>query len=255
MSLPNFSLEGKVAVVTGGRRGLGKGMALTLAAAGADVAICDLVAEDGELEVVAGEIKKLGRRSLAVKVDVTQKSEVDALVKKVEEELGPIDILVNNAGISSGYTMLETTEDEWHKVIDTDLTSCYLCSQAVGKGMVERRRGSIISIASGAGIRGFAGRNTYNIAKAGVIMLTKVLARDWGKYNIRVNAIAPTIVKTEMSRGMQEDPKAEAAEAARIPLGRLGEVSDFAGPVLLLASDASSYITGHTIVVDGGQLA
>jgi len=248
-------LEGKVAVVTGGRRGLGKGMALTLAAAGADVAICDLVAEDGELEVVAGEIKKLGRRSLAVKVDVTQKSEVDALVKKVEEELGPIDILVNNAGISSGYTMLETTEDEWHKVIDTDLTSCYLCSQAVGKGMVERRRGSIISIASGAGIRGFAGRNTYNIAKAGVIMLTKVLARDWGKYNIRVNAIAPTIVKTEMSRGMQEDPKAEAAEAARIPLGRLGEVSDFAGPVLLLASDASSYITGHTIVVDGGQLA
>lgn len=255
MSISTFSLEGKVALVTGGRRGLGRGMALGLAEAGADVAICDLVVEDGELEAVAGEIKKLGRRSLAVKTDVTQKSEVDALVKKVEEELGPIDILVNNAGTGSRYTMLETTEDEWHRVIDTDLTSCYLCSQAVGRGMVERRRGSIISIASGAGIRGFSGRNTYNVAKAGVIMLTKVLARDWGKYNVRVNAIAPTIVKTEMSRGMQENPQALAAEAARIPLGRLAEVSDLVGPAIFLASDASGYITGDTIVVDGGQLA
>ena len=253
MSISRFSLEGKVAVVTGGRRGIGKAIALGFAEAGADVAVCDLVVEDGELEAVAEEIKRLGRRSLAVQTDVTRESEVNNLVKRVEDELGAIDILVNNAGIGGGPRMLETTEDDWQKMIDTDLKSCYLCCRAVGKGMIERRRGSIISIASAAGIRGFSERNTYNVAKAGVIMLTKVLGRDWGKSNVRANALAPTMVKTEMIKDM--DPKAEAAEAARIPLSRLAEMNDLVGPAIFLASDASSYITGHTIVVDGGQLA
>jgi len=255
MSIPSFSLEGKVAVVTGGRRGIGRAIALAFAEAGADVAVCDSVIEDGELAAVVEEIQRLGRRSLAVQTDVTRKSEVDNLVKRVMDTLGAIDILVNNAGIGSRPTMLETPEDEWQKVIDVNLKGCYLCSQAVGKGMVERRRGSIISIASAAGIKGFAGRNTYNISKAGVIMLTKVLSRDLGKYNVRVNAIAPAIIRTELSRHRWEDPKALAAEEARIPLGRLGKVEDLTGPALFLASDASSYITGHTIVVDGGQLA
>ncbi len=250
-----FSLTDKVAIVTGGRRGLGRGIALAFSQAGADVAVCDVVVEGGELEAVAKEIQKLGRRSLAVKIDVTKKVEVDSMVNRVKAELGPVDILVNAAGVSSEPTLLNTTEDEWHRVIDIDLTGCYLCAQAVAKGMVERRRGNIISIASGAGIRGFAEMNTYNIAKAGVIMLTKVLARDLGKHNVRVNAIAPTIARTEMGRHWFEDPEAEAKEAARIPLRRLAEVEDITGPALFLASDASSYVTGHTLVVDGGQLA
>lgn len=254
MSLPRFSLEGKVALITGSRRGIGKAIALTFAEAGADVAVCDYVVENGELRAVAEEIQGLGRRSLAVQVDVGQKAEVDNLVKSVVDELGAVDILVNNAGINSAPPLLETSEDEWRKVISVNLEGCYLCSQAVGKLMVERRTGNIINIASAGGIRAFAGKNAYNISKAGVIMLTKVLARDLGKYNVRVNAIAPSIIRTEMARGLFENPQAAAKEEARIPLGRLGELEDMTGPALFLASDASSYITGHTIIVDGGQL-
>lgn len=253
MSISRFSLAGKVAIVTGARRGIGKAIALGFAEAGADVAVCDIVLADGELRAVAKEIKKLGRRSLAVKCDVTKKSQVEKLVKGVEEKLGPIDILVNDAGIGGGPRLLETSEADWHKYIDTDLTSYFLCAQAVGRRMMERKRGCIISIASAAGIRGFSERNTYNVAKAGVIMLTKVMARDWARYNIRANAIAPTMVKTEMIR--RQDPKALEAEAARVPLGRLAEPSDLVGPAIFLASDASSYVSGDTIIVDGAQLA
>lgn len=255
MYAPNFSLAGKVALVTGARRGIGKAVALAFAEAGADVAICDLVVEDGQLEAAAKEIQQRGRRSVAVQADVTRQADVVNLVKKVEDEIGVIDILFNNVGISGGPPLIEQSEEQWDKVIDTDLKSCYLCCKAVLKGMVERRKGNIISVASAAGIRGFSERNAYNIAKAGVIMLTKVLARDLGKYNIRVNAIAPTMVKTEMIRELLEDPQASAAEARRTPLGRLAEVSDMVGPAIFLASDAAGYITGHTLVVDGGQLA
>ncbi len=255
MSLPNFSLEDRVAVVTGGRRGIGKAIALTFAEAGADVAVCDFVVDDGELEAVAEEIRGLGRRSLAGRVDVTKKSEIDDFMSKVVNELGGIDILVNNAGVAGGGPLINMPEKEWHRIMDINLTGSFLCSQAVLQGMVERRRGSIINIASAAGIRGFSSRNIYNISKAGVIMFTKVLARDLGKHNIRVNAIAPSIIKTDLTRGMWENQQALNAEASRIPLGRIGDVQDIAGPALLLASDASSYITGDTIVVDGGQLA
>jgi len=255
LSVPDFSLQGKVAVVTGSRRGIGKAIALTFAQAGADVAVCDYIVEGGELEAVAEEIRGLGRRSLAVQTDVSKKSDVDNMVKKVTDELGPIDILVNNAGTYRGSVLIQQTEEDWNAVIGTNLTGCFLCSQAVGRGMIERRKGNIINIASGAGIRGFAGRNSYNVSKAGVIMVTKVLARDLAKYGIRVNALAPTNLKTDMTRGIWENPKTLAAEEARIPLGRLGEVDDMAGPALLLASDASGYITGHTIVLDGGSMA
>jgi NAD(P)-dependent dehydrogenase (short-subunit alcohol dehydrogenase family) len=255
MGISCFSLEGKIALVTGSRRGIGKAIALILADAGADVAVCDLVADSGELEAVAEEIKKRGSRSLAVQTDITQKSDVDNLIRRVVEGLGAIDILVNNAGVDSTFTLLETPEEEWNRIIDTDLKSYYLCSRAVSRGMIERRRGNIINVASAAGIRGFGGMSAYNIAKAGVIMLTKVLARSLGRYNIRVNAIAPSIIMTEMRRDLAENPDAAAREAARIPLGRLGEVEDLTGPALFLASDAADYITGHTIVVDGGQLA
>jgi len=255
MSLPDFSLEGKVAVVTGARRGIGKAIALTFAEAGADVAVCDVVIDDGQLESVADDIHKFGRRSMAVQVDVSKKADVDSFISRVEDELGPVDILVNNAGVSRGSVLIEQTEEQYQEVMDINLKGSYLCAQAVGKGMIERKSGNIINIASGAGIRGFAGRNAYNISKAGLIMLTKVLARDLAKHGIRVNALAPTNLKTDFTRRLWENPQALAAEEARIPLGRLGEVSDMAGPALFLASNASGYITGHTLVLDGGQLA
>ncbi len=256
MSIPSFSLEGKVAIVTGGKGEIGKAIALAFAEAGADVAVCTRVVEGGELAAVAEEIQRLGRRSLAVQTDVTRKSEVDNLVKRVMDELGAIDILVNNAGIRSGVrSVLETTEDEWHKIFDVNLKGCFLCSQAAAKTMIEQKRGNIINITSVAGLRGFAGRGAYNMTKAGMIMLTRNLARDLGRHNIRVNAIAPATVKTEMSRHIWGVPQTLKKAEASYPLGRLAEVSDIVGPALFLASDASSYISGHTISVDGGLLA
>lgn len=254
MKMPSFSLEGRVALVTGARRGIGKAIALALAGAGADVAVCDIVVEGGELQDVAEEIQGIGRRSLAIQTDVSQKPEVDNLVRQVEEGLGGIDILVNNAGISGAPVLIDTPEDVWDRVIDVNLKGSFLCSQTVARGMVERGGGSIICIASAGGIRAFS-RSSYNVSKAGVIMLVQALARDLGRYDIRANAIAPTIIKTEMTRRLQEDPKALTAEAARIPLRRVGEVEDVAGVAVFLAADASSYVSGHTIPVDGGQLA
>ncbi len=168
MSVPSLSLEGKVAIVTGGKRGIGRAIALAFAEAGTDVAVCTRVVEGGELAAVAEEIRKLGRRSLAVQTDVTKKSEVDNLVKRVLDEFGVIDILVNNAGIFPAPLLLETPEDEWHNFIDGNLKGCYLCSQAVGKRMVEqRKRGNIINIASYAGFRAMPTMPAYSIAKAG----------------------------------------------------------------------------------------
>ena len=255
MSMTSFSLEGRVALITGARRGLGKAFALAMAEAGADVAVSDYVFETGELEAVAEEVRKMGRNSIAVQADVTCKSDVDNLVAKTIEKFGVIDILVNNAGVSSDPAILETSEEEWHRVMNINVTSILLCSQAVSKGMMERKRGSIINLASCAGIRGFASRNTYNVSKAGAVMLTKVLARDLGKYNVRVNAIAPSMVDTPMTEDFFNDPEKSKSEARRIPLGRTGEVSDLVGPAIFLASDAASYISAHTLVVDGGQLA
>jgi len=255
MALPDFTLKGKVAIVTGARRGIGQGIAVCFAEAGADVAICDAVVEDGELDKTAQEIKRLGRRAFAMKVDVSQKEEVDAFVEKAISTLGSIDILVNNAGIAGGPPLVEESLENFQRTMDVNLKGVYLFCQAVGRKMVIRKKGSIVNIASGAGLRGFSTRNSYNISKAGVIMLTKVMARDLAKYNVRVNAIAPTNLKSEMTREMWSDPKVLAAEAGRIPIGRLAEVQDILGPALLLASDASGYITGDTILLDGGQLA
>lgn len=255
MSIPSFSLEGKVAIVTGGRRGIGKAIALCFAEAGADVVVCDRIIEDGELESTAKEIQALGRRSVALRVDITVKSDVESMVEQTVKEFGTIDILVNNAAIIKRVPLFEVDEDDWDRVIDTDLKGYFLCCQAVAKRMIERKKGNIINMASVAALKGLSKRGAYNIAKAGVIMLTRGLAWDLGRYNIRVNAIAPAIVKTEMARGFWEDPKALAAEEARIPLGRLAETNDIIGPALFLASDASRFITGHTIIVDGGQLA
>jgi len=270
MTIPSLSLENRVALVTGSKRGIGKAIALVLAEAGADVAIADYVIDDGELEVVADEIRGLGRRCLAVRADVSQKSEVEELIKRVTIEFGAIDILVNNAGIQS-----ELTEEHWQKVIDVNLNGCYLCSQAVSEGMVERKKGNIINIASVEGLRGgavaralaplipvptvptgltLAGR-PYNVSKAGIIMLTRVMARQLGSYGIRVNAIAPGGIRTEMLRFIWDNVDFMKQFESQVPLGRIGEPGEIASVALFLASDASSYVTGHTLVADGGLLA
>ena len=256
MSIPNFSLAGKVAIVTGGKRGIGKAIALAFAEAGADVATCSRVIEDGELEAAAEEIRRLGRRSLAVQADVSRKSDVDNLVQKVTEQFGAIDILVNNAGIAIREPLLDTPEENWDKVININLKGPYLCSQAVGKKMVERKRGgSIISMASSHAFKAGVSTGTYDIAKAGVVMLTRVLAQELGRYGIRANAIAPILVKTDLNLSRRSDPGFLKKREARIPLGRVAETSDIVGTALFLASDASSLISGHTILIDGGEFA
>jgi NAD(P)-dependent dehydrogenase (short-subunit alcohol dehydrogenase family) len=255
VGIPPFTLSGKVAIVTGARRGIGKAIALAMAQAGADIAICDRVIEDGELNAVAEEVKRLGRRSLAVQADITQKAEVDGLVKGVVDEFGVIDILVNNAAMNIRAPLLELREDGWDRVINTDLKGYFLCSQAVGKRMVEQKRGNIINIASTAAIKAAPEMGAYCIAKAGVVMLTRVLAVELAQYNIRVNAIAPYMVKTKFSQPLWSDPETLKQLESEIPLGRLAEPGDIIGSVLFLASDASSYITGHTIIVDGGLSA
>jgi NAD(P)-dependent dehydrogenase (short-subunit alcohol dehydrogenase family) len=169
--------------------------------------------------------------------------------------MGAIDILVNNAGISGEVNLFETPEDEWDRVIDVNLKGCYLCAQAVGKGMTERKKGNIISIASTDGISAELIRRPYNVSKAGIIMLTRVLARQLASYGIRVNAIAPGWIKTEMTRPLWDYPERLKQVETQIPMGRIGEPEEIAGVALFLASEASSYITGHTIIADGGSLA
>jgi len=249
----SYPLSGKVAVVTGGRRGIGRAIALALAGAGADVALCDRTIDDGQLEAAAAEVKKLGRRSLAVKADITSKAEVDSFVQKVADELGAVDILVNNAAMNIRAPLLELGEDGWDRVINTDLKGCYLCAQAAGRILGEQRRGNIINIASTAALMAAPQMGAYCIAKAGVVMLTKVLPVELGQYNIRVNAVAPYIVKTKFSQPLWSEPEALKQIEAEIPVGRLAETGDIVGAVLFLAADASSYITGQTIIVDGGS--
>ena len=254
MGTPNLSLEGQVAIVTGGGTGIGRGIALEFAKAGADVVVASR--RLSVLEKVGEEVTALGRRSLAVQTDISRKTDVDNLVRRVMGEFGTIDILVNNAVIFTRTPVMEISEDDWDKTFDVNLKGYYLCSQAVGRGMIERRKGSIINVASTAGFRvGPTNSTIYSIAKAGVIMLSRGLARELGSYNVRVNTIAPGPVRVERGRSLWSNPERLKQEEARMPLGRMGEPSDIGSVAVFLASDASSYMTGSTIVVDGGLLA
>ena len=251
----NFSLLGEVAIVTGGKRGIGREIALALAGAGANVAICTRVVEDGGLEAVVEEIKRLGRRSLGIQADTSRKADVERMVQKVTDQFGHIDILVNNAGVLIKAGFLEMSEDVWDKHMEVNLKGYYLCSQAVAKRMVERKKGCIINIASDLAFKAVPGMSAYCVSKAGIIMLTRALALELGQYGIRVNAIAPGMIRTELSRPNWSDPDFLKFYETITPLGRVGELSDIAGAALLLASNASNYITGSTILVNGGGLA
>jgi NAD(P)-dependent dehydrogenase (short-subunit alcohol dehydrogenase family) len=254
LAIPSFYLKDKVAIVTGGGTGLGRSIALALAEAGADVAVASR--KLANLEKVAGEIEALGRRSLAVVADITSKAEVENLAQRVAEKLGTIEILVNNAGtVPLAKPLIDLSEDEWDEAFATNLKGHYLCSQAVGRMMMVQKKGVIINISSTNALRAKGERGAYPIAKAGVIMLTRVLARELGRYNIRVNAIAPALFKTEMGEQWVCNPDFMQQYQVQVALGRLGELNEIIGAALFLASESASYITGHTIVVDGGLLA
>ncbi len=250
-----FSLSGEVAIVTGGKRGIGREIALAFAGAGADVAVCSRVVEDGGLESVVEEIKRLGRRSLGIQADTSRKADVDRMVKKVVDEFGRIDILVNNAGVLMSVPFLEMSEDVWDKHMDVNLKGYYLCSQAAGREMVKRRKGCIINIASDVAFRAVPTLAAYCISKAGIIMLTRVLARELGQYEIRANAIAPGLIRTELSKPTWSDPVFLKHMETITPLGRIGELNEVVGAALYLASEASSYVSGSTLLLNGGGLA
>jgi len=250
MDLSKFSLDGRVALVTGGSRGIGRAIALTLANAGANVAISARKIPD--LEKVAEEIKAKGRKSLAVASHVAKAEESKSLVERVTAEFGRIDILVNNAGTNPYYgPILDAEEWAWDVNVNVNLKGPFLLSQMVARVMREHGGGSIINMASTAGVRP-SGLSIYSVTKAGLIMLTQVLAKEWGQYQIRVNAIAPGIVETRLSEALWKEPAVGQAAARSTSLGRLGVPDDIAGAALFLASDASSYVTGTTLLVDGG---
>ena len=255
MNIPSFSLKDRVAIVTGAKQGTGKVIALTFAEAGASVAICSRITQDGKLQAVADEIKGLGRAALAIQADVSQPAHVNNMVQKVMGEFGAIDILVNNAAVSIHAPRMDTSEADWDRVINVNLKGYYLCAQAVGRIMIQQKRGNIINISSRLGVTASSNMGAYSIAKAGELMLTRVLALELARYHIRVNAIAPGLVETEGSAHLWRQPELRRRFESEIPLGRIALPGDVAGAALFLASDASSYITGHNIVVDGGRQA
>jgi NAD(P)-dependent dehydrogenase (short-subunit alcohol dehydrogenase family) len=258
LDVSQFGLEGKVALITGGSRGIGEATALAFARAGADVAVTSR--QLPELERVAGEIRKLGKRSLAVAAHIGRVAELEQVVQSVVAELGGLDILVNNAGTGLHSPAIDMEERAWDVVMNLDLKGLFFLSQHAARVMRDRGGGAIVNISSVAGLKAGAMQGHYSIAKAGVIMATKVMALEWAPYKIRVNCIAPGTIETRLYNAnfalMPEEQARRSKEQAalRLPMGRIGEPSEIADAALFLASQASSYMTGETIAVDGGLL-
>ena len=250
MAIPSLSQEGKVVVVTGARRGLGRQFALTFAEAGADAAISDMEANDGLLERTADEIRAFGRRAITAQTDVTSKAQVDEMVARVLDEFGRIDVLINNAGIAHGANILEISEEEWDLMLGTHMKGTLFCTQAVSKTMIEQGSGAIVNLASiGAKMKGTI---PYAIAKRGIAQMTQGFGELLGPHGIRVNAMAPGTIQTDMTRRQWEPPGALEKTLDTIPLGRLGQPEDIANLALFLCSDAASFINGALITIDGG---
>lgn len=240
----------KIAIVTGAARGIGKSIASKLAKSGMDVVVSDVLLE--EAEKTAEEFRALGVRSIAIKADVSRLEDVENLLKTTAKEMGGVHFLINNAGITRDNLAIRMSEKEWDMVIDINLKGTFLCSQAASKIMMKQRFGRIVNIASVSGILGTAGQANYASSKAGVIALTKSFARELGKRNITINAIAPGFIMTEMTEQLSDKVKEEYI--SNIPLNRAGTPDDVAEAVLFLISPSASYITGTVINVSGGLL-
>jgi NAD(P)-dependent dehydrogenase (short-subunit alcohol dehydrogenase family) len=249
-----FSLEGKVAVVTGASRGIGRSIALGMAEAGADVAVA--ARTEADLETLIKEIDDLGRRAIAVPTDVTDRAALENLFDRTIAELGHLDILVNNAGGTRFVAPLTTLRPEgWDKVMRLNLDSVFHATQLAAQRMVEGGGGSIVQIASVAGLQGAEGLSFYSAAKGGVRLMTQAVARELATSNVRLNSIAPGWIATDLNSKLWSDAGTREAMEAMIPMRRLGTAEEIVGPTVFLASDAASFVTGTTLVVDGGQLA
>ena len=257
MGVPSLPLKDRVAVVTGagGVNGIGRAVALGFADAGADVAVCDIVVkeENWDLEGTAEEIRKLGRRSLAVQVDVTNESDVVSFIDKVVKEFGTIDILMNSVGAAAHSSLEGLTLELWDESMDINVKSAYLCCRAASKIMKERNKGVMINMSSLSGIDA-AGASVYGVSKQAVVTLTRWLGWELAPNNIRVNAIAPGGVKVERLREFWSNPESYQQAVSIVPMKRMAEPSEMVGVTLFLASDdASGFMTGQTVIVDGGQ--
>ncbi len=245
-----FDLTGKVAIVTGATKGLGHGMTVALAQAGANIVVVSRTPQD--CENVAKELAGFGVQTLANPCDVTSKESIEKLVANTVEKFGKIDILVNNAGTAVTKPALELTEEDWDRVVNTNLKAIFLLSQAVGKHMAVQKSGKVINIASIFGMVGDKNVLPYLASKGGVIQLTRGLALEWVKYNIQVNAVAPGYVMTSINEKEFQNEKVYNYITGKIPMRRLGKAEEIAGIVVYLASDVSSYTTGAVFTVDGG---
>lgn len=250
-----FDLSGKTAIVTGAGRGLGRAMALGLAGQGADLMLVSR--SENEIRNVADEVAGLGRRAIFATADVAVKAEVDRMVAAAQAKFGRIDILINNAGVDRNIPALDYSEEEWDRILGTNLKGYFLCSQAVGRLMMAQGAGSIINNSSIYGSVGMADNLPYGASKGGVNQLTRMLAVEWAPHGIRVNAIAPgyMVPMTRDDGQTGPGPKVEAWVATRTPMRRRGKLEELVGPAVFLASDAASYVTGAILAVDGGWTA
>lgn len=253
VNLGIFDLSGKTAMVTGATRGLGEVAALALAKAGADVAVCGRSKPD--LERVPESIQSLGRKSAGFFMDVTSKKSVQDTVEDILNQFGKIDILVNNAGVNRRIPVLELSEEDWDLVITTNLKGYFLVAQAVVPQMIERGYGKVINMSSILGTVGLPNQVAYASSKGGVDQMTKVMALEWAKKGVRVNAIGPTYFETELVAQLRNDPERFNFINDRTPMGRWGQPEELEGIVIFLAAPASDFITGQTIYIDGGWTA
>jgi NAD(P)-dependent dehydrogenase (short-subunit alcohol dehydrogenase family) len=249
-----FRLDGRVALVTGGSRGIGRAVALALAQAGADVVVAARKAQD--LDSVAEEVRSLGRRGLAVPAHLARRTDIDRLFESTLEAFGRLDVLVNNAATNPVFGPLaDIEEDAWDRIMALNVKGYLLAAQRAARAMAPLRRGVIINMASTAGLRVSPGLGAYSVSKAAVIMLTRVLGRELGPLGIRVNGIAPALIETRFSEALWKNPEILDGYLKATPLGRAGQPEEVGGAVVYLCSDAASYVTGQTLLLDGGHLA